>query len=50
MMEIHADLSQRAAVASDELPWVPSPMAGVERRMNTGTEHIIDPNQVMLEA
>ena len=33
MMEIHADLSQRAVVASDELPWVPSPMAGVKRRM-----------------
>ncbi len=33
MMEIHADLAQRAVVASDELPWVPSPMAGVERRM-----------------
>ncbi|PVB59753.1 cupin domain-containing protein [Labrenzia sp. 011] len=32
-MKIHADLTQRAVVDSTELDWVPSPMAGVERRM-----------------
>lgn len=32
-MKIHADLSQRAAVASEALPWVASPLPGVERRM-----------------
>lgn len=32
-MQIHADLSQRAVVDSNALPWVESPLAGVERRM-----------------
>lgn len=32
-MQIHADLSQRAVVDSNDLPWVDSPLAGVERRM-----------------
>lgn len=32
-MQIHADLSKPAVVDSAELDWVPSPMAGVERRM-----------------
>lgn len=32
-MKLHADLSQRAIVQSDELDWVQSPLAGVERRM-----------------
>lgn len=32
-MKINADLSQRAAVDSEALAWVPSPMPGVERRM-----------------
>lgn len=32
-MKIHADLSVRAVVDSAALDWVPSPMAGVERRM-----------------
>jgi anti-sigma factor ChrR (cupin superfamily) len=32
-MRIHADLGQRAVVASDSLPWVASPLPGVERRM-----------------
>jgi anti-sigma factor ChrR (cupin superfamily) len=32
-MKIHADLAERAAVASDALPWVASPLPGVERRM-----------------
>jgi hypothetical protein len=32
-MEINADFSQRVAVHASRLPWVPSPMAGVERRM-----------------
>jgi anti-sigma factor ChrR (cupin superfamily) len=32
-MRINADLSQRAVVASDTLPWVASPLPGVERRM-----------------
>ena len=32
-MELNADFSQRAAVHAARLPWVPSPMVGVERRM-----------------
>ncbi|MDX6751448.1 cupin domain-containing protein [Geminicoccaceae bacterium 1502E] len=32
-MEINADFTRRAAVHAASLPWVPSPMAGVERRM-----------------
>jgi len=32
-MELNADFSQRAAVHAAQLPWIPSPMAGVERRM-----------------
>ncbi|WP_346907982.1 cupin domain-containing protein [uncultured Roseibium sp.] len=32
-MQIHADLTKRATVDSNSLDWVPSPMAGVERRM-----------------
>ncbi|WP_346898863.1 cupin domain-containing protein [uncultured Roseibium sp.] len=32
-MQIHADLTRRASVDSNALEWVPSPMAGVERRM-----------------
>lgn len=32
-MKIHADLSQRAVVFSEEVPWVSSPMVGVQRRM-----------------
>ncbi len=32
-MKIHADLSEKAVVDSATLDWVPSPMAGVERRM-----------------
>ncbi len=32
-MKINADLSQRAAVDSESLDWVPSPLPGVERRM-----------------
>lgn len=32
-MKIHADLKQRAVVLSDDLPWVDSPMPGVQRRM-----------------
>ncbi|WP_269583168.1 cupin domain-containing protein [Roseibium sp. Sym1] len=32
-MKIHADLTKRAVVDSASLDWVPSPMAGVERRM-----------------
>jgi hypothetical protein len=32
-MELNADFSQRAAVHAATLPWIPSPMAGVERRM-----------------
>jgi anti-sigma factor ChrR (cupin superfamily) len=32
-MEINADFSRRVAVHAAQLPWVPSPMAGVERRM-----------------
>jgi len=32
-MELNADFSQRVAVHAAELPWTPSPMAGVHRRM-----------------
>jgi ChrR Cupin-like domain len=32
-MELNADFSQRAVVHAARQPWVPSPMAGVERRM-----------------
>lgn len=32
-MRIHADFSRRVTLATDEMPWVPSPQAGVERRM-----------------
>lgn len=30
---INADFSQRLVIPTDELPWIPSPQAGVERRM-----------------
>jgi hypothetical protein len=32
-MELNADFSRRAAVHAAQLAWVPSPMAGVDRRM-----------------
>ena len=32
-MKLHADLSKRAVVDTSALDWVPSPAAGVERRM-----------------
>lgn len=32
-MQINADFARRAAVHAAALPWVPSPMPGVERRM-----------------
>ena len=32
-MEIHADRGRRVVVATPELPWVDSPMSGVQRRM-----------------
>lgn len=32
-MKLHADFSQRVVVFSEELPWVDSPMPGVQRRM-----------------
>ena len=32
-MQIHADLNTRAVVDSNALPWVDSPLAGVQRRM-----------------
>ena len=32
-MELNADFSQRAAVHAARLPWIPSPIAGVDRRM-----------------
>ena len=32
-MKLHADLSQRVVVQSNDLPWVDSPMVGVQRRM-----------------
>ena len=30
---VNADFSRRVVIATDELPWVPSPQAGVERRL-----------------
>jgi anti-sigma factor ChrR (cupin superfamily) len=30
---INADFSQRIVIATEEMPWIPSPQAGVERRM-----------------
>lgn len=30
-MDLHAELNQRALLNSKALPWLPSPMAGVER-------------------
>jgi anti-sigma factor ChrR (cupin superfamily) len=32
-MKLYADLSERAIAFSDELPWVDSPMPGVQRRL-----------------
>ena len=32
-MELHSDFTQRAIVHAAKLPWVASPIAGVERRM-----------------
>lgn len=32
-MQLHADLSQRAVVNSNEISWVDSPLLGVQRRM-----------------
>jgi hypothetical protein len=32
-MKINADLGQRAVMYSEELPWVASPLPGVDRRM-----------------
>lgn len=32
-MNVNADFSERVVVKFDETPWVPSPMAGVERKM-----------------
>jgi len=30
---INADFAERIVIATDEMPWIPSPQAGVERRM-----------------
>ncbi|MFN9631759.1 MAG: cupin domain-containing protein [Cyanobacteriota bacterium] len=32
-MDLHADLSRAVVLDADALPWTPSPMAGVERRL-----------------
>jgi hypothetical protein len=32
-MELNADLGQRAIMHAETLPWVSSPIAGIERRM-----------------
>src|SRR6266704_5630699 len=29
---VNADFSRRVVIATDEMPWIPSPQAGVERR------------------
>jgi len=30
---VNADFSRRVVIATDEMPWLPSPQAGVERRL-----------------
>src|SRR4249919_772587 len=30
---VNADFTQRVVIATDALPWIPSPQAGVERRL-----------------
>ena len=42
-MELNADLSNLAVVHAADMPWLPSPSAGVERRMlyRVGDEHAI---------
>jgi anti-sigma factor ChrR (cupin superfamily) len=30
---INADFTQRVVIPTDDMPWIPSPQAGVERRM-----------------
>ena len=30
---VNADFSRRVVIATDELPWIPSPQAGIERRI-----------------
>jgi anti-sigma factor ChrR (cupin superfamily) len=39
-MNINSDYSKRVVIHHDDLPWVPSPQEGVERRMldRTGDE------------
>lgn len=39
-MNLNTDFSQRVVIQTDEVPWVPSPASGVERRMleRDGTE------------
>lgn len=39
-MELNADFTQRVLIHSDDMPWSPSPMTGVDRRMldRIGTE------------
>jgi anti-sigma factor ChrR (cupin superfamily) len=32
-MKLHSDLSQRVIIATEDLPWIDSPMPGVQRRM-----------------
>ena len=32
-MNINADFTERAVVHAEQIPWVPSPMPGVDRRM-----------------
>lgn len=32
-MELHSDFSRRVLVHADQIPWLPSPTSGVERRM-----------------
>ncbi|HEY9690016.1 MAG TPA: cupin domain-containing protein, partial [Coleofasciculaceae cyanobacterium] len=32
-MKLHADLNQRIAIDTNELPWIDSPTPGVQRRM-----------------
>lgn len=32
-MKVNAEFDQRVILATEEMPWVPSPLAGVERRM-----------------
>ena len=41
-MELNADFSKRVSVHAATLAWTPSPMAGVERRMDIGVRCVAE--------